>query len=55
MKNTMPTMSEAAAYEFLRRALFIGGETLANFHETEASDNILFYAIENGESNNAQN
>ena len=55
MKNTMPTMSEAAAYEFLRRALFIGGETLSNFHETEAADNILFYAIEKGESNDAQN
>lgn len=51
----MPTMSEAAAYEFLRRALFIGGETLAKFHETEAADNILFYAIEKGEPNNAQN
>ena len=51
----MPTRSEAAAYVFLRRALFIGGETLSNFHETEAADNILFYAIEKGESNDAQN
>lgn len=30
-------MSIAAAYEMLRRAIAAGGDTLAQFHKTEAS------------------
>ena len=43
-------MSIEAAFEFLRRALVLGGETLNNFHNTEASDVILQWAESTGGS-----
>ena len=43
-------MSLEAAFEFLRRALVLGGETLNNFHTTEASDVILQWSESTGNS-----
>lgn len=43
-------MSLDAAFEFLRRALCAGGETINNFHNTEAADVILEWAESTGNS-----
>ena len=43
-------MSVEAAFEFLRRALVIGGEAINNFHTTEASNVILQWAESTGNS-----
>ena len=43
-------MSLEAAFEFLRRALALGGETLNNFHTTEAADVIFQWAESTGNS-----
>lgn len=43
-------MSIEAAFEFLRRALCAGGETINNFHTTEAADVILQWAESTGKS-----
>lgn len=41
-------MTLDAAFEFLRRALYTGGDTLANFHKTEAADVIEQWALSTG-------
>ena len=43
-------MSLEAAFEFLRRALVIGGEAINNFHTTEAANVILQWAESTGGS-----
>ena len=43
-------MSLEAAFEFLRRALDLGGETMNNFHNTAAADVILQWAESTGGS-----